>query len=267
MQNNSSHISIVFIADIVGKPGLTATANSMNKVIDTYEPDLIIANGENSAAGKGLTEKIAYQIFDLGINIITSGNHIWNKNKVYPLLDSNPFILRPLNYPPHVPGHGSCIYEFDSKRKLAVVNLQGRTFMQTIDCPFRIIDKEINELKKNGVESILVDFHAEATAEKIAMGWYLDGRVSAVIGTHTHVQTADEKILPQGTAYISDVGMTGPTNSVIGMDIETALNRFIKQIPFYYKIASNENNLEFCGVAISLNLETSLAESIERFIL
>ncbi|MFO7890187.1 MAG: TIGR00282 family metallophosphoesterase [bacterium] len=267
MQSNPSHITIVFIADIVGKPGLTATANAMNRIIDTYNPDLIIANGENSASGKGLTEKIAHQIFELGINIITSGNHIWNKSKVFPLLDTNPFILRPLNYPPNVPGHGSCIYEFDSENKLAILNLQGRTFMQSIDCPFRSIDKEIKKLKKKGVKSIFVDFHAEATAEKIAMGWYLDGRVSAVIGTHTHVQTADEKILPKGTAYITDVGMTGSTDSVIGMDKEIALNRFIRQIPFYYKIAANENNLEFCGVAISINLDTSFANSIERFIL
>jgi len=264
MQNNNSNINIVFIADIIGEPGLNATASSIDQIIDKYKPKLIIANGENSASGKGLTEKIAYQFFELGINIITSGNHIWNKKSVFPVLDTNPYILRPLNYPPDVPGHGSCIYEISANEKLAVINLQGRTFMQPIDCPFRSIDKEIKNLKKKGINSIIVDFHAEATAEKIAMGWYLDGRVSAVIGTHTHVQTADDKILPNGTAYITDVGMTGPSDSVIGMDKEIALNRFIKQIPFYYKIAKY-GDLIFCGVVISIDLRTSLANSIKRF--
>ncbi len=264
MRNNDSNINVILIADVVGDPGLTATSRSIETIIDRYNPQLIIANGENSASGKGLTEKIVYQLFELGINVITSGNHIWNKKKIFPLLDTNPYILRPLNYPPNVPGHGSCIYEITSDKKIAVINLQGRTFMQSIDCPFRSIDQEIKKLNKRGIYTIIIDFHAEATAEKIAMGWYLDGRVSAVIGTHTHVQTADERILPEGTAYITDVGMTGSSDSVIGMDKDVALNRFIKQIPYYYKI-SNEGELKFCGVSISINFDTSHAESIERF--
>ncbi len=178
-------------------------------------------------------------------------------------MDTNPNILRPLNYPPQVPGHGSCIYEIKTGDKIAVINIQGRTFMQAIDCPFRGIDREIKKLHKQGVNLIIVDFHAEATAEKIAMAWYLNGRVSAVIGTHTHVQTADEQILSQGTAYITDVGMTGSSDSVIGMDKEVAINRFIQQIPFYYKIAKN-GNLIFCGVVISIDSNTSKANSIER---
>jgi len=264
MQNSNSNLNVILIADIVGDPGIKALSRSIDTVIEKYKPQLIIANGENSASGKGLTEKIAYQFFELGINVITSGNHIWNKKKIFPLLDTNPYILRPLNYPPNVPGHGSCIYEISSNQKIAIINLQGRTFMHSIDCPFRSIDKEIEKIHKKEINSIIIDFHAEATAEKIAMGWYLDGRVSAVIGTHTHVQTADERILPAGTAYITDIGMTGSTNSVIGMDKDVALNRFIKQIPFYYKIG-DEGELKFCGVFVSINPDTSQAECIERF--
>lgn len=262
MQNNNN-INIMFIADIVGKPGLEITRHHINNIIDENNIHLVIANGENGASGKGLTEKILFDYFDMGINIITSGNHIWNKKEIFPFMDTNSNILRPLNYPPNLPGQGTCIFKLSSGIKIAVINLQGRTFMQSIDCPFRVIDKEICRLNKIGIKIILIDFHAEATAEKIALGWFLDGRVSALIGTHTHVQTADEQILPNGTAYISDIGMTGSFNSVIGMNKEIAIKRFIEQIPYYYKIAYGDEMI--CGVCITIDSVSSRANSIKRF--
>ena len=258
-----SSIKILYIADIVGEPGYRIALTHISDVKKKHGIDLTIANGENAASGRGLTKKIAQSLFDLGIDVITSGNHIWHREKFFPMLDEHPYILRPLNYPPNCPGHGSCIINVGENYKVGVINLQGRSFMYPIDCPFRSADSEIERLKNLGISSIIVDFHAEATAEKVALGWYLDGRVSAVIGSHTHVQTADERILSGGTAYISDAGMTGSFNSVIGMDIETSIQRFLTQLPVHYKVASG--NSKFCGVIISIDANNGKAYSIVRF--
>jgi len=259
---NNSKINILFIADVVGSDGFGAVSSLIQKVRKTHNIIFTVLNGENSASGKGLTKKIAEAYFSLGVDVITSGNHIWNKHQVYPLLDSHKDILRPANYPEGCPGHGSRIKETTNGIPIAVINLQGRSFMYPIDCPFQKAIEEIELLQQSGVKVILIDFHAEATAEKMALAWYLDGKVSAVIGTHTHVQTADERILPSGTAYISDAGMTGSFDSVIGMDKDTAINRFLTQMPVYYKAA--HGNSKFCGVVLSVNTLTGRATSIKR---
>jgi len=259
---NYSRINFLFIADVVGTEGFNAVASLIDQVRSKHSIHFTIVNGENSANGKGLTKSIAEAFFNLGVDVITSGNHIWNKKQVYPFLDENKDVLRPLNYPQGCPGHGTRIKELQGGVPVAVINLQGRSFMYPIDCPFRKASEEIEILKKSGIKNIIVDFHAEATAEKLALAWYLDGKVSAVIGTHTHVQTADERILPHGTAYISDAGMTGPFDSVIGMDIDTAVNRFLTQMPIYYKTA--RGNTKFCGVVVSINPRNGEAVSIKR---
>jgi metallophosphoesterase (TIGR00282 family) len=254
-------IKILFIADIVGKPGLEIAAKLTPVLKDKYKIDFCIANGENGSDGKGLSEKIARHYFNFGIDVITSGNHIWDNKDIYGLLKTNGRILRPLNYPDGNYGAGSVIIETKEGLKIGVINLQGRTFMFSIDCPFKRGLDEVRKFKKE-TNIIIVDFHAEATAEKMAMGWYLDGKVSAVIGTHTHVPTADERILPLGTAYITDVGMTGPFDSVIGLKKELAIKRFRHQTPVRYKPA--EDNLKFCGAVISIECESGKATHIER---
>ncbi|MBN2031287.1 TIGR00282 family metallophosphoesterase [bacterium] len=256
-------MEILFIADIVGKPGYDIVAKYIKDFKRKHHINLTIANGENSASGKGITPKIAYSFFDIGIDIITSGNHIWDKRQSVDLLEDDPRILRPMNYPPECPGHGSTIFETMENDRIGIINLQGRSFMYPIDCPFRSADTEVQRMNEQGISLILIDFHAEATAEKMALGWYLDGRINAVIGTHTHVQTADERILPHGTAYITDVGMTGPIYSVIGMDIETAIHRFRTQLPIYYKMADGESM--FCGVIVSIDRDSGKTKSISRF--
>lgn len=258
---NKNTVNILFIADVVGKPGLNAVTKHINRVKEEYNIDFCIANGENAAGGKGLTYDIALQYYSLGIDVITGGNHIFDKNKIYKYLDQDNKILRPINYPKSVHGRGSYIGTIKDDLKIGVINAQGRTFMYSIDCPFRITLEEVRRMSEI-TPIILVDFHAEATAEKVAMGWYLDGKVSAVVGTHTHVQTADDKILENGTAYITDVGMTGPVNSVIGLQKEVAIKRFLNQLPVRYQIADGE--ARFCGVVISIDVSTGKAIKIER---
>ncbi|RKY81066.1 TIGR00282 family metallophosphoesterase [candidate division KSB1 bacterium] len=259
---NYSKLNILFIADVVGSEGFDAVASTINKVKEKYDIHFTVLNGENSASGKGLLKKNAESFFSLGIDVITSGNHIWNKKEIYSFLDSNKDVLRPANYPEMCPGTGIRIKETANGIPVAVLNLQGRSFMYPIDCPFQTADMHIENLKKSGIKVIFIDFHAEATAEKVALGWYVDGKVSAVVGTHTHVQTADNRILPNGTAYITDAGMTGSLNSVIGMDIDTAIKRFLTQMPVYYKTA--KGNPVFCGVVVSINALTGRALSIKR---
>ncbi|NIV95609.1 TIGR00282 family metallophosphoesterase [candidate division KSB1 bacterium] len=254
-------MKILFIADIVGKPGLEIVSKLTPTLREKYKIDFCIANGENGCEGKGLTKRIARDYFNLGIDLITSGNHIWDNRDIYELLNTNGRILRPLNYPNGNHGKGSTIVNLEGGPKIGVINLQGRTFMYNIDCPFRRGLSEVRRMQ-NLSDIIIVDFHAEATAEKVAMGWYLDGKVSAVIGTHTHVPTADERVLPEGTAYITDVGMTGPFDSVIGLKKELAIKRFLHQTPVRFKTA--EENLRFCAVAISVDCESGKATSIER---
>lgn len=256
-------INILFIADIIGKPGLTIVKSVVKQLRTKYEIDFCIANGENGSAGKGLTEKIAQEYFNHGIDAITSGNHIFEKFGVQRLLNTNPKIIRPLNYPFGVSGRGSLIATILDTVKIGIINIQGRTFMLPIDCPFRTIKEEINRMR-NITPIIIVDFHAEATAEKMAMAWYLNGKVSAVIGTHTHIQTADETVLDKGTAYITDVGMTGPYDSVIGMKKEVAIKRFIQQLPERYQPA--DSDLKFAGVVITINIEDGKAIEIKRLL-
>jgi len=256
-------INILFIADIIGKPGLTIVKHVVKHLREQHQIDFCIANGENGSAGKGLTAKIAQDYFDNGIDVITSGNHIFEKYGVHKLLNTNHKIIRPLNYPFGVSGKGSFVATILNNIKIGVINIQGRTFMFPIDCPFRTVKEEINRIRQV-TPIIIVDFHAEATAEKMAMGWYLNGRVSAVIGTHTHVQTADEGILDRGTAYITDVGMTGPYNSVIGMKKEVAIKRFMQQLPERYQPA--DADLKFAGVVITINAENGKADNIKRLL-
>jgi 2',3'-cyclic-nucleotide 2'-phosphodiesterase len=252
---------ILFIGDIVGKAGRQAIDGVLEKVIAGHKIEFTVANGENAAGGMGITPAIAIEILDQGVDVLTSGNHIWAKKEIVPFLDEELRILRPANYPPKVPGRGSGIFHSRNGQKLGVLNLEGRVFMKHLDCPFRVGEKEV-ELLREETNIILVDFHAEATSEKMAMGWFLDGKVSAVLGTHTHVQTSDERILSEGTAYISDVGMTGPMDSVIGIRKEIALERLLTQIPWKFDVAKEE--IELQGVVIDVNSKTGRSENIQR---
>lgn len=253
-------LSILFIGDIVGKPGIEFLQTWLPSLLQKYKPDVIVANAENAADGKGITKKEADILFNLGIHVLTGGNHTWDKHGVQDFLKVEKRVLRPLNYPRGTHGEGMYIHE-SPKGKVAVLNLQGRAFMAAIDCPFRGAEWALSRLNKE-TNIIFVDFHAEATAEKIALGHWLDGKVSAVVGTHTHIQTADERILPGGTAYITDVGMTGPYDSVIGMKKTPAINRFVYQTPQKYEVASDDVHLS--AVLVHVDTETGKAVEIER---
>lgn len=252
---------ILFIGDIVGKPGRQAVEGILQKLISDYGIEFTIANGENAAGGMGITPPIAIDILDLGVDVLTSGNHIWAKKEIIPFLDEESRILRPANYPAQVPGRGAGIYQLSNGKKVGVLNLEGRVFMKNLDCPFRVGEKEI-EILRQQTNIIIVDFHAEATSEKMAMGWFLNGKASAVLGTHTHVQTSDERILDEGTAYISDVGMTGPLASVIGIRKEIALERLLTQIPWKFDVATEE--IELQGVVVEVDSETGKSKNIQR---
>lgn len=254
-------MNILFIGDIIGRTGRVAVADCLHKLVDAWNADLVIANGENAAAGFGLTVNVAAELYDLGIDVLTSGNHIWDKREIYDYLDQQPCLLRPGNYPPGLPGRGSGVYATAAGLKVGIINLEGRVFMNNLDCPFRIADREIETLREQ-TPVILVDFHAEATSEKSALGFYLDGRVSAVIGTHTHVQTADERVLAGGTAYISDAGLTGSRDAVIGMRKEGAIEKFLTQLPVRFEVAKKDAIL--CGVLVEVDETTGKARSIRR---
>lgn len=255
-----SSINILFIGDIIGKPGLELVQTWLPGLIQKYKPDLVIANGENASDGKGCTSKEGQILFDLGVHVITGGNHTWDKHQSQDYLKSEQRVIRPLNYPKGTYGSGYHITE-TKKGKVAVLNLQGRTFMSPLDCPFRTADWAVQKIQ-NETKVIIVDFHAEATAEKMALGHYLDGKISALIGTHTHTQTADERILSGGTAYITDVGMSGPYDSVIGMKTIAAINRFLYQTPQKYETATD--NVHLAGVSLVINSETGKSTQIER---
>jgi 2',3'-cyclic-nucleotide 2'-phosphodiesterase len=257
-----SIINILFVGDIIGKPGLSLVQTWLPGLIQKYKADFVIANGENVSDGKGCTDKEGKILFDLGVNVITGGNHTWDKHQSQEYLRTEARSLRPLNYPKGTYGSGYYVGE-TKKGKVAVINLQGRTFMAGIDCPFRSSEWILSRLKSEA-KVIIVDFHAEATAEKIAMISFLDGKVTAVIGTHTHVQTADERIYPNGTAYITDVGMSGPYDSVIGMKTQAAVNRFLYQTPQKYETAEHDNHL--CGVFLKADSDTGKALEIERIL-
>jgi metallophosphoesterase (TIGR00282 family) len=254
-------MNILYIGDIVGKPGKHALDVSLQKLRDQYDVNLCIGNGENASGGFGITPEVADELFDIGIDVITSGNHIFDKKEIFPLLDRDSKVIRPANYPSEAPGKGSCLVKANTGETVAVVNLIGRVFMDPADCPFKKADSELSKLKQN-TPIIFVDMHAEVTSEKTAMGWYLDGRATAVIGSHTHVQTADERILPKGTAYLSDAGMTGPKNSVIGVKTETAISKFISKLPRRFETATGESQLR--GVIINVDTQSGKAKGIER---
>lgn len=256
-------MKVLFIGDIVGKTGRSAIKSLLPLIVNKYKIEIVIANGENAAGGFGITEKVASELFSYGIHILTSGNHIWDKKESISYIGKESRIIRPLNYPPGVPGFGSITYTVRDK-KIGIINLSGRVFMSNIDCPFRVGLSEIERLK-NETNIIVIDFHAEATSEKIAFGYYVDGKVSAVIGTHTHVQTADEKILPGGTAYITDVGMTGPADSVIGIDKEQIIERFLLQMPKKFETAKGGGI--FSAVVIEIDDDSGKASAIQRLIL
>ncbi|MBI4810345.1 MAG: TIGR00282 family metallophosphoesterase [Ignavibacteriales bacterium] len=255
-------LNILFIGDIIGKPGFELTETLLKNYFQKYDIDLCVANGENLTEGKGIDEKAAEKVFNLGVHVITGGNHLWDNWHARKLLAANRNVLRPLNYPSENPGNGFVVYDLGDKGKIGVLNLQGRVYMQPIDCPFKKADWAVEKIREQ-TKVIIVDFHAEASAEKMALGWYLDGRVSALIGTHTHIQTADARILPQGTAYITDVGMTGPYDSIIGMKKEIALKRFLLQTTFKYEVASFDVRL--CGVFVQVDVETGKALKFDRF--
>lgn len=257
-----SSINILFIGDVIGEPGLKMVETWLPGLIKKHKADFVIANGENAADGKGCTVKEGEFLFNLGVHVITGGNHTWDKFQSQDYLKKESRSLRPLNYPRGTRGNGYHIAETE-KGKIAVLNLQGRTFMAAIDCPFRSAEWVLSKFKDE-TKVIIVDMHAEATAEKIAMSNFLDGKVSALLGTHTHVQTSDERILPGGTAYITDVGMTGPYDSVIGMKVQPALNRFLYQTPQKYETA--KNNVHLCGMFLKIDTETGKALEIERIL-
>ncbi len=254
-------MKILFIGDIVGKVGRVATKALLPSIVSKYKIDFVIANGENSAGGFGITDKIATELFNYGIHAITTGNHVWDKKEFVPQIAKMDRVLRPLNYPPGVPGFGSLLYTLPNELKVAVINLSGRVFMSNFDCPFRVGKEEVEKMRRE-TNIIFIDFHGEATSEKIAFGYYMDGKVSAVVGTHTHVQTADEKILPGGTAYITDVGMTGPSHSVIGIEVEQIIERFLTSMPMRFETAKGE--AIFSALVIEIDDKSGASSAVQR---
>lgn len=249
-------MKISLLGDVIGKPGRKAVKTLLPALRDEYGITLAIANGENAAGGIGLTPDTAQELFDSGVDVITTGNHIWAHREIIPYLDSNTAVLRPLNYPPPVTGRGYWL-----KNNTMVVNLIGRTFLGNFDCPFRAMDKLLDELEMKPI-IIIVDFHAEATSEKVAMGRYLDGRVTAVVGTHTHIGTIDACILPKGTAYVTDIGMVGPVDSVIGVKVSDVIDRFLSQTPKHMSVAKGQVSLD--AVVIEADDNSGKAVDIKR---
>jgi metallophosphoesterase (TIGR00282 family) len=251
---------ILFIGDIVGSPGREMVTKHLSEIVARERVDLVIINGENSAAGFGITPKIADELFALGADVITGGNHSWDRKEILEFIPNEPRLLRPANFPKS-PGRGLYVGTSRGGVRYAVLNLQGRVFMTQLDCPFRTADAELARIPPD-VKIIFVDIHAEATSEKQAMGWYLDGRVSVVVGTHTHVATADERVLPNGTAFITDVGMTGPHESVIGMDRASMVKRFLDSMPVKFEVAIGDARIN--GIFADVDDSTGRARSIVR---
>jgi len=254
-------MKILAIGDVVGKPGRQAVKQFVGKMKKKNEVDFVIANGENSAGGSGYTDKTAMELLASNVDVITSGDHVFKKKDILSYIDKEDRLLRPANYPIGIPGCGYIILPFGNDVKVAVVNILGRVFLKPLRCPFKTMEALLDEISKV-TPNIIVDFHAEATSEKIAMGWFLDGKVSAVVGTHTHVQTSDEIILPKGTAYITDLGMTGPIDSVLGRDISNVLEHFLTGMPAKFNVA--KDNIQLQGVIIDIDEKTGKAKSIKR---
>ena len=252
---------ILFIGDIFGRPGRDIAHRAIKPLVAQHDIDFVVANVENSAAGFGVTGDIAETILKSGVDVMTSGNHIWDKKEVLEYIPRQPKLLRPANFPAGVPGRGAWVGSTRSGTSIAVVNVMGRIFMAPLEDPFAVVLREI-EAARAKARVIIVDFHAEATSEKVAMGWHLDGRVTAIFGTHTHVQTADERVLPKGTAYITDVGMTGPHDSIIGVTIDAALSRFVTGMPAKFEAASGGARLN--AIIITADAATGRASAIER---
>jgi len=256
-------VKVLFLGDVFGKPGRQAVVRSVPRYIAREAIDLVVVNAENAAAGAGVTPELADELLAAEVDLLTSGNHIWAKREIVPYLERpDAKLLRPANYPPGTPGRGSAVLSTPDGRKLGVLNLEGRVFMKNLDDPFRVAEVELAALRAAGARTVLVDVHCEATSEKAALAWFLDGRVSAVVGTHTHVQTADERILPGGTAFITDVGMCGPNDSIIGMKKELVLERFLSQRPTPFEPARRDVWLQ--GVIVDIDEETGKARSIVR---
>jgi len=254
-------VKLLFIGDIVGEPGRKAVQTILPRLRDEHALDFVIANGENSAGGNGITPQIAGELFSAGVDVITSGDHLWDQKTVSELLYSEPRFLRPLNYPINIPGRGAHVYQVRKLPPVGVMNVQGRVFMQPMENPFLTAEAEVNRLREQ-TKIIFADFHGEATSEKIAFGRFLDGRISAVVGTHTHVQTADEQILPNGTAYLSDAGFTGPHDGCLGREIEPVLKKFLTGMPQRFDVARNKIILH--GALIRVDDASGKAVSIQR---
>lgn len=252
---------VMMIGDIVGRPGRIIIKEKVRLYKKRYDLDFIIANGENSAGGVGITKAIADELFNNSIDFITMGNHTWDKKEIFEFIDHESSLIRPANYPPGTPGRGSSIVRLKNGIRVGIINLSGRTFLPPLDCPFRKADELIKSISRE-TPIIIIDFHAEATSEKIAFGWFMDGKVSAVIGTHTHVQTADERVLPGGTAFITDVGMTGPRDSVLGVRTDLVLDKFITQLPVRFEIAAGTAQIN--AVIIDIDEKSGKAAKIER---
>lgn len=255
-------MNILFVGDVVGRPGRDAVTATVPLLIDRYQIDFTIINGENAAAGYGLTAKTADELLAAGANVLTSGNHIWSAKEAPALLDSHSNILRPANFPPNNPGHGSGVYEARNGAGVGIINLIGRTFMAPADCPFRRGDEELEKIKAHA-DVVLIDFHAEATSEKQSLGYYFDGRVAAVLGTHTHVMTCDEQVLPGGTAYLTDVGMTGPVGTVLGVHKEIAMRRFVTAMPERFDVPKHGEAI-LSAVVVDVSLDNGHAKDIQR---
>ncbi len=256
-------MKVLFLGDVFGNPGRSCLKKELPLLLERYEPHIVIANGENASGGIGINPGSADFLFGIGIDVLTSGNHIYKKRDIYDYIKNVPRLLKPANFPPGTPGNGYFIFQNQKMggKKIAVVNICGRVFIENLDCPFRKIDELLFAIYKE-TNIVIVDFHAEATSEKMAMGWYLDGRVSAVIGTHTHVQTADERILSKHTAFISDAGMVGPRDSVIGVKKEPIIERFLKMMPQKFVVATEDNWLN--GVIVDIDEASGWAKSIVR---
>lgn len=255
-------MKLLFIGDIVARTGRDLVRRLLRPLVERHHIDVVLANGENAAGGAGITREIASELLKAGIHVLTSGNHIWDKREALEFIAQEPRLIRPANYPPGTPGQGSYVWRSDAGVPIGVINVMGRIFMAPLDDPFSVVKQHVARVRQEGAKIIFVDFHAEASSEKQAMGWHLDGEVTAVVGTHTHVQTADERVLPGGTAYLTDVGMTGPHDGIIGMERSGALARFVTGLPARFDSASGDPRLH--AVIISADTDTGRALSIER---
>jgi metallophosphoesterase (TIGR00282 family) len=260
--NGAALLRCMVIGDIIGKPGRQAVLHALPPMRQELALDMVIANGENLAAGAGLTARLSEELLGNGVDVITSGNHIWDKREIYEYLDSDRPVLRPINYPDDAPGRGWLLHRLPDGDQVAVINAMGRVFMNQLDSPFAALDALLDGAAEPLPPMRILDFHCEITSEKNAMGWFLDGRVSGVVGTHTHVPTADARVLPKGTAYISDIGMTGPRDSIIGFSLETVLPRFLTHLPTRFDVA--EGPVSFNAVVISIERATGRATAIEQ---